>query len=279
VKGSFKLVVASVRLPDVPDEHFTVGPSVGFELKAIEPDGKTPFPWWIVVVAVIVLLLIGGLVTWLMWPDSGVRVPDVVKHTRAEAERLLTADDLAVGKVTERDSAEKPGIVISTDPEVGSRVEAGSAIDLVISGNLVEVPPVIGQQAREAMKMLESKGLRSNVKAQGDGEPGIVRDQNPRAGVQVARNDVVDLIVPEPRIPNIVGQPLQRAIEILGKRGMHVGNITAVDANGAAVVVPGGRGGRGGPGLSFGLVVRQTPPADQRAASQQVVDVVIRIPQ
>jgi len=276
VKGSFKLVVASVRLPDVPDEHFTVGPSVGFEVKAIEPDGKTKFPWWIVVVAVIALVLIGGLVTWMMWPDSGIRVPDVVKHTRAEAEQLLAAEDLVVGKVTERDSAEKPGTVISTNPEVGSPVDAGSAIDLVISGNLVEVPPLIGHPAREAMKTIESLGLRSNIKAQGDGEPGIVRDQNPRAGVKVARNDVVDLIVPEPRVPNIVGQPLQRAIEILGRRGMRVGNITVVDTSGAVVL--GGRAGRGGRGLSFGIVVRQTPPAEQRAASQQVVDVVIRIP-
>ena len=66
VKGSFKLVVASVRLPEVPDEHFTVGPPVGFELKAVEPVGKKAFPWSIVVVGLVALLLIGGLVTWLL---------------------------------------------------------------------------------------------------------------------------------------------------------------------------------------------------------------------
>lgn len=276
IKGSFKLVVASIRLPEVPDEHFTVGPSVGFEVKAVEPEGKTPFPWWIVVVGVLALLIIGGLVTWLMWPASGVRVPDLVTHTRAEAEQLLTAEDLVVGKVNERDSTEKPGTVISTNPEAGSRVEAGSAVDLVIAGNFVEVPPVIGQQVSEAMKLLESKGLRGNIKRQGAGDAGIVRDQNPRAGVQVARNDVVDLIVPEARVPNLVGQPLQRAIEILSRSGMRLGDISVVDATGA--VVPEGRA-RGGRGLSFGVIVRQSPPADQPATAQQVVDVVVRLAQ
>jgi PASTA domain len=280
VKGSFKLVVTSVRLPEVPDEHFTVGPPVGFEVKAVEPVvNGGGFPWWIVVVGLVALLLIGGLVTWLMWPDSRVEVPDVVKHTRAEAERLLTAEDLEVGKVIESESTEKPGTVISTKPGAGSQVEVGSAVDLVISASLVEVPRVVGEEVRKAIEMLTSKGLRNTITQRGDGPPGIVSQQNPRAGVRVAPNDSVELTVPSV-IPNLRGAPLVKALQLLRMRDLRLGTITVVDQHGA--VIPGaGRGGRGGPpqGLvDVGVVVEQRPAPGSPAAPQQVVDLVVRLP-
>jgi beta-lactam-binding protein with PASTA domain len=271
VKGSFKLLVASVRLPEYPDEHFTVGPPVGFEVKAVEPAGKAPFPWWIVVVGVLALVLIGAVVTYVFIPGVP-RVPDVVGESRADAEATLVDADLRVGKVTEQASSEKPGTVIATVPEAGAEIEAGGAVNLVVAVNLVEVPAVIGKPAREAADMLKSRGLGFAIKRKGNGPPGIVLDQNPRAGVQVAPNDSVDLFVPEALIPNLIGQPLAKAIDVLRSRGMRLGNITVIDSTGA--VVPGAARGS----LVSGLVVKQNPPPDRPASAQQVVDLVVRIP-
>jgi hypothetical protein len=46
-----------------PDEDFTQGPSVTFEVKP--PPPKKPFPWWILIVVAVVLIGIGVLV-WLL---------------------------------------------------------------------------------------------------------------------------------------------------------------------------------------------------------------------
>jgi beta-lactam-binding protein with PASTA domain len=271
VKGSFKLVVASVRLPEVPDEHFTVGPPVGFEVKAVEPTVTKPFPWWILVVGLVALLLIGGLVTWLLWPASTIEVPDVVKQTRAEAERALEAEDLAVGTVTESSSTEKPGTVIATKPPAGAEVEAGSAVDLVISSSFVEVPSVVGQNVRAAIGVLKSKNLRGTITQRGDGPVGIVREQNPRAGIRVAPNDPVELIVPSV-IPNLRGAPLVKALELLRMRGWRPGRV--VDTNNNPIQL-----GRGQGPADFALVTDQQPAAGTPASPGQVIHLVVRLPQ
>jgi hypothetical protein len=276
LKGSFKLVVASVRLPEVPDEHFTVGPPVGFELKAVEPvNGGQPFRWWILVLALVALVLIGGVVTWLLWPDSGVLVPDVLKQTRAEAERSLEAEDLAVGTVTESNSTEKPGTVIATTPAAGTEVEAGSAVDLVISSSFVEVPSVIGQNVRAAIEALKSKNLRGTITQRGDGPPGIVREQNPRAGVRVAPGDPVEVIVPAPAavVPNLRGLSLEKAIGLIKARGWRLGRI--VDQNGNTLT--GAR--RGGGTMDRAPVIGSTPVAGSPAEPGMIIHLEVRASQ
>lgn len=219
IKGSFKLVVASVRLPEVPDEHFTVGPSVGFEVRAVEPEGKAPFPWWIVAVGVLALLLAGGLVAWLMWPTSPV-VPELVTKTRGEAERLLQDAGLVPGTITEEASDQAAGTVLRTVPRAGRTVEAGSAVDLVISSVADDQPPVRpatipaleGLPLQEAMARLLDVGMRLNptfVNAAGDVvqvgrgrgiglSSGIVMSQTPRSGTPASPEQVVEVVV---RIP------------------------------------------------------------------------------
>jgi beta-lactam-binding protein with PASTA domain len=277
IKGSFKIGVASLRLPERSDEHFTLGPAIGFEVKAVEPIAKAPFPWWILVAGVLVLLIVGGLVTWALWPSSGVTVPDVVRQTQAEAERLLEEEGLVVGNVTGTSTpTEKPGTVIGTTPAAGEEVEEGSAVDLEVASNFVKVPDVVGKPGREAMKEIEAAGLKPNIVAKGTGTPGIVLDQNPRAGVEVAANDPVDLIVAQRLIPSVVGQRLASAVEILGKAGIRLGDVSVVDAGGKVVPseVVKGRGGS----LRFAVIVSQQPDAGTAAQPQQTVNVVVRMP-
>jgi hypothetical protein len=67
---TFGLDVVSV---ENPDEEWSQGPKVAFEVGPSQP-AKKPFPWWIVVVAAAVLL-VGGLAAWLMSRGGGETAP------------------------------------------------------------------------------------------------------------------------------------------------------------------------------------------------------------
>lgn len=61
---SFRLDAVS---EDDPDEDYTEGPSVAFDVAAPPPQKKRKFPWWILVVAgAIVLVLVIGVVVFLL---------------------------------------------------------------------------------------------------------------------------------------------------------------------------------------------------------------------
>jgi hypothetical protein len=60
-RHTFGLDVVSV---ENPDEEWSQGPKVAFEVPATPPP-KKPFPWWILLV-VLALLLVGSLVAWLL---------------------------------------------------------------------------------------------------------------------------------------------------------------------------------------------------------------------
>lgn len=59
-RHTFGLDVVSV---ENPDEEWSQGPQVAFEVPA--PPPKKPFPWWIILV-VLALILVGGVVAWLL---------------------------------------------------------------------------------------------------------------------------------------------------------------------------------------------------------------------
>jgi hypothetical protein len=57
---------------DDPDEDYTEGPSVSFEVAAPPPPQKKKFPWWILIlVGAIVLLIVIGVVVFLLTRGGG----------------------------------------------------------------------------------------------------------------------------------------------------------------------------------------------------------------
>lgn len=261
IKGSFRLVVSSQRSPEAPDEHFTIGPPVGFEVKAVEPVTESaPFPWWIVAVGVLVLVLIGGGLTWWFWPRTTL-VPDLVNATRAEAEELLDDAHLEVGTVTEEASSQAPGSVLSQSLAAGTEVQRGTAVDFVVASAtaLISVPNVEGLPGREAMQTLEKAGLVPMVRQEGEGKAGIVMRQNPKAGVRVAPKTQVDIFVPGVvRVPDLTRRPFDEAQAALTAVGLRLGAVTTVvDATPAKTIV------------------RTDPPANAVAKPGQAVDVVV----
>jgi hypothetical protein len=131
-----------------PDEDYTEGPSVAFEVVAAAPPPKKKFPWWIfVIIGAVVLLIIIGVVVWLLTKDSGnkklVPVPPVTNVPLAQAQSVLTATGfkVAVQNVPVRTSA-SVGMVTSQDPQANAQAEKGSTVTIRVGA--VRVIETIG---------------------------------------------------------------------------------------------------------------------------------------
>ena len=70
--GSYSFRLDAVSEDD-PDEDFTEGPSVAFEVAPPPKREKKKFPWWILIVAGAVLLIVIGVVVFLLMRDGGER--------------------------------------------------------------------------------------------------------------------------------------------------------------------------------------------------------------
>jgi hypothetical protein len=79
-----------------PDEEWSQGPKVAFEVPP--PPAKKPFPWWIIVVAVAVLV-VGGLIFWLLSRNGGgVHGLHEVCQPGEECAQGLVCSDIMGGK-------------------------------------------------------------------------------------------------------------------------------------------------------------------------------------
>jgi hypothetical protein len=130
---SFRLDMVGV---ENPDEDFTQGPIVTYEVP--EPEEKKPFPWKIpaIIAAIVLVVGIAGVGGFLLSRGGGaLQIPEVAASSVVEAtERLTGAGFVVAGQTQEEPSdAVAQGMVIRTDPPVGSEVGRGSTVTLVVS--------------------------------------------------------------------------------------------------------------------------------------------------
>ena len=88
-----------------------------------------------------------------------VTVPVLKGESRADAEQMLTDVGLTLGEVTEVDSTEKAGRVISSDPPAQSPIAPKSPVALTVSTGKVKVPNVISFSLERAAQLLTEAGL------------------------------------------------------------------------------------------------------------------------
>ena len=140
-----------------------------------------------------------------------VKVPDLVGMTEGDANQAIQQADLSVGSPTrERSDEFDEGRVIRSDPEAGTEVEQGTAIDYVVSDGpaTVLIPDVRGMEERDARRALANScttppclnvGVR---RAYSDSVPeNRVIDTDPPRGTRVDYGSDVEVIVsqgPEP---------------------------------------------------------------------------------
>jgi beta-lactam-binding protein with PASTA domain/tRNA A-37 threonylcarbamoyl transferase component Bud32 len=135
-------------------------------------------------------------------------VPDVVGQSQDDAEAQIIAAGLEVGSVTTQFSDTDPGIVIGQSPEGGAEVNRGSAVNIVVSEGpaTVAVPDVLCLDKASARSEVQGAGLQyqegsKTFSDECDGAAGVVIEQNPAPGTEVAPGQTVTTTIsrgPEP---------------------------------------------------------------------------------
>ena len=123
-----------------------------------------------------------------------IEVPQVVGQPYDQARQQL-ADAGLDPQLEVQDTQDVPaGLVASTDPPAGTRLDPGSKVTVVVSrgGNVVVVPEVVGLKVNRAVQELTRVGLRPDFELRlpigGD-----VVDQDPDPGTPVAPGSSVKL--------------------------------------------------------------------------------------
>lgn len=241
----------------------------------------------------LILLLLASLAYGTMYilnnffKVSDVVVPNVVGSSLNQASKILSDHNLKMEISEERYSDKPENTILSQDPPQGSVVKAGTTVYVVISKGkqVVVVPNVINKDYLEAKNILENVGLKANIIEQYNDQfpKEYVFDQNPRQGVQVEYNTLIDLYVskgPQPAImPNVVNMTLEEATTALENAGLKLGKVlyketTDVPENLVLEqsVPPNSEVQKGSP---IDLIVSKMP---QDSLQQQTKNVIIKLP-
>jgi eukaryotic-like serine/threonine-protein kinase len=172
----------------------------------------------------------------------------------------LVLAGLAAAYFVSRDDGRKttstPTTVVTTVAVVPTKPTP--ATPKPVAGSRVTVPNVLGIPAATAIKALQRKNLRADVKSVFSTKPsGIVAGQKPSPGARLAKAGTVTLLVskggkPE-AVPDVVGQSAAQAINVLQAQGFKA-NLVRVPSTEPA-----------------GTVVAQAPKPGQKAAGGSAV--------
>ncbi|MFF7869808.1 Stk1 family PASTA domain-containing Ser/Thr kinase [Streptomyces qaidamensis] len=161
-----------------------------------------------------------------------VRVPALAGRKLEEARDQLRQDGLEPGMVTREFSEDVPrGSVVSARPADGTKVRAGTAVELVVSkGSPIDIPDVTGSDEADARSELTEAGLKVKIAPErvnsSEYDKGQVVRQTPKSGGPAAEGDTVTLTLskgPEMvEVPDVVGDSVDDATRALEGAGFQV---------------------------------------------------------
>ncbi|MFE4614796.1 Stk1 family PASTA domain-containing Ser/Thr kinase [Streptomyces sp. NPDC056747] len=160
-----------------------------------------------------------------------VKVPNLRNKPLAEAKRLLKAEGLAPGVITEEFSdSVAQGAVIGSDPEPGTERRPDSAVALVVSkGSPIDVPDTTGETVADATATLQEAGLTVRVAPERINSPedaGTVAAQSLAEGSRAAEGDTITLTVSKgPKlveVPDVTDESTDDARTALEDAGFEV---------------------------------------------------------
>jgi serine/threonine-protein kinase len=167
-----------------------------------------------------------------------VEVPDIEGKSLSEARSLASEVGLNLSENEERVFNDEIPInyVVSQQPAGGERVKQSRPLNITVSKGpkLIELPNFSGSTLREVLIELENLSLKT-----GDiryifrlsVEPGIVINQIPAPGAEVASGSEITLFVSRGersisvRMPDLTGLNQAEAVEILRNAGLNIGDI------------------------------------------------------
>ncbi|MFE2885248.1 Stk1 family PASTA domain-containing Ser/Thr kinase [Streptomyces graminifolii] len=155
-------------------------------------------------------------------------VPSVVGQSFDDASSTLTGDKYQF-KVEKKEkvSGEDPGTVLEQDPALGAEVQKGTTITLTVAKAQAKstVPDVSGKSCDDAKAQMQQNDLVGNcteVATTDTNLNGKVVATSPTAGTQVDKNSAVNIQigkVSQTQVPNVVGQTVKNAKQILQQNG------------------------------------------------------------
>jgi beta-lactam-binding protein with PASTA domain/predicted Ser/Thr protein kinase len=131
-----------------------------------------------------------------------VQVPTLTGMASSDdAQTALNEVKLTLGNVTERDSDQPEGTVLSQSPNSGTTVDEGSSVNITVSNGLIDVPRVVGKIGDQAQATLTNAGFSVNF-AQDSDRTGTVSAQSPQGASKAQKGALVTLTTvpaaPEP---------------------------------------------------------------------------------
>jgi serine/threonine-protein kinase len=194
------------------------------------------WPWLAGAGALLLVVIAGFLlyepITNQFEGSSTVAVPYVVALRQAQAESDIRDKGLVprVRQVSSSDVEE--GVVVSQDPDPGTRVDEGEIVSIEVSSGKpkVTIPTVVGQDRDSAFRELTQAGLDVQlVEVNSEEDEGRVIAQSPAAGLVVVEGTRVRINVskgPRPvEVPNVVGLPYEQAAAELRRDGFSVSRV------------------------------------------------------
>jgi beta-lactam-binding protein with PASTA domain len=185
-----------------PDDDFTRGPVVTFEVP--EPVEKKPFPWKIpAIIAAVALVVIIAAVGFIMTRGGSEQVPSVAASSVIAATEALTSAGFEVaGETREQPSSDvEQGMVAGTDPAEGTEVEKGATITLLVSSGVgnVAVPDVQGMSITQATAALIGAGFTvadgTASAFSSDVESGGIVGSDPPGGEEAAPGSEITIVL------------------------------------------------------------------------------------
>lgn len=214
--------------------------------------------WWLWALGLLVVAALAVGAFFLFASGEKVTVPNLVGRNADDAIAILQRRGLepdienVVSDEVPRDE------VISQNPEAGSEVREGAAVEIRVSAGKeqVTVPAVVGTSQEEAEQALEAAGFKPKVeRAYSDSVPeGDVISSSPEQGRSVSKGRTITLTVSRGRegvtVPGLVGNTREGAEQALQSAGLGAdvteresseppGTVLEQNPAGGATVAPG----------------------------------------
>lgn len=168
-------------------------------------------------------------------PDlTGLQVEDAKKLLEEKKLRLATID--SVYEVPKEKKKISSGGVVDQNPKPGEKVKSGRRFYLVIRSvtpPMVEMPDLIDLSLRQAIGILEAKGLKLGKTIKVPGMPPVMKQLykgKPIApGTKIPKGSTVDVWIGEGGsdvrvgVPNLIGKTRSEALMILSTSNLNMG--------------------------------------------------------
>ncbi len=222
---------------------------------------------------IVVLLLDGMIMPIYTRHNQEIEVPDVVEMTWEEADSALRRSGFRIILEDERyDNHYPAGVIIDQNPEAFSVTKPGRRVYVTVSSGeqMCIMPNLVGKSTRDAEFALHAAGLTFSEESIGYEysfyyPSGVVMAQSIPPGTRVKKDTPIHMtaslgnIPAEIRVPNLLGQPLERAKKLIITSGMVVGDIQYKARN----------------DLLPNTVIEQFPPPDQKAEMDQRINLIV----